>query len=614
MKSMILQSFSKKWVASFYIVMRNGAKTVVAWGSLTDPEKKMARQVGYPENFMDDRPVLKALLPECEFSVQSLVGPLVDKEDNWFEKRMEDSVAKGYKLFPWIAPAGAKMGGKNAPIYFLSKENLVDNWCKEHHIDLLKINVAKRFERIKKILGRWEKFSPKPTVKFIEDEHTRDGIAYAKASWATKADVRPGTKMSGIFKDVIMIVPDTDWKYGKADLAIHKDGNKLGVTIKVARQEAGYDPEQLAERRFSQNLVRYISEEGEVQYGRDPNFRLDVLAWFNHLPTPNLSMINRMLADSKDMDVIETFFGYIDKEGKKQLNGSGKRLVAGASINEPDIYIEFQGIAQKYILNRLLTVKASGVFGTAVPLMMLPVTKEDWSLVHEAVVIGYSGGIPMRCKVAVKDNLIYVDEETWMAAGRDFDGDLAFVFPIDLFNPESIVDLKWLKDHFKLPEKVSGEDTRNDVQVFLDILAASRGCGSIYNMGKIIVDACRSLAWSKGDLMKLDAKIMAEFVQPYIDGFKYHRMTEAPKLKELVTKLGLDPDVLKAAYRAQMFFYALRGRGDITIGDLVYPRLAGLKQMALEAKPQSLGFYERLVAKFRDLDVKVELLAKQVQN
>ena len=362
---------------------------------------------------------------------------------------------------------------------------------------------------------------------------------------------------------------------------------------------AGYDPELVASKRFGRNL-KTTNKAGVEFIGRNPNFGLDIQATVGYNPSIDLTDINRVLRWDIDDELKKKFFMYNDN-GTLKLNMVGRDIFEfGCNMSDINIRYQVYDILMGDIY-RQLRENVKGDFGTAAPLSLLPA--EHYHMTKTRIVVGYSGGIIAMARVAVVNDLVYVEDDIWTAMGRDFDGDLAFTFRHWIFpNKRVISNINQLRANYVLPKKVEELDDRNDIDTLIDILKQSKLCGILYHNGKIFVDACRMAGLGDTELVSMEVKVMA-MVEQVIHAFKGKvNMDKVPKPKELCDIFCV-PEASTHVDHVSKYFYPMRTRGMIVIDDVKYHPLEVLKMRSAAADPGSKSFWERVVSKFVGLEL-----------
>jgi len=372
------------------------------------------------------------------------------------------------------------------------------------------------------------------------------------------------------------------------DMLVSPEENKFNLNEEKLGHLIKWNPRLSPMSLYSRNLKRKFSD----KLGRNPQMKWDLLSLINYIPDVDLSherdMYEKGLITEED---IKALFGY-EKNGEIVIRPVGKRILAGESIFHPDIWVELEKPFKKMVLNKLQP-RIKGIYGVAMPKSILKLIPNK-AVYYKAWVTRYPWVLPILAKIGVWQGMIFVDEELWEMFGGDFDGDQAAAFDWDSLTTDLYLDRdkEWLKKAMKMPIKEPANfEGRTEEEVIAKQLSQYSGCGAVYNNAMTIVDAARADEWKFNDLVKLQAYLYANIVQPFIDGFKYKGANHVPSLYDMVTRVDDKFDYLsmKETMRLRDFYRAIRSRGS----------LMDLTDVAKFAKADSKSFYERVVSIFK---------------
>jgi hypothetical protein len=564
-------------------------------------EKRLIRSVGYGPSHYTARPLLHRVFKE-NLMILDMTHEHSPKYYDELEKFLRElGETYGFTIVVLSNFAGAKMGGKRFPVYFMGRGHTMMNWAREEGIFdyLYALSSAKRFEREKKFLGMYVKFDIAPRVRIIPDLPTFPGVAFADPGWMEQNNLMVGFKLAGPSKATVHPFPENA-KWAGADLVIQESDNKLKLPAELFALKAGYDPTLDPDKRYSKDLT-WETKSGETIEGRDPNFGLDIQATLGLTPRVDLTDVNRILMWDFDDEIITRYFKYLDrKTNTLVLNDLGKEIFEqGKTMMNTDVRLHIYGILIG-IVRRMARKQVVGEYASAAPLELAP--KEARKLIRTHVVIGYSGGICGRAQAVVWNSVAYVETSVWLAMGRDFDGDLAFLFPYrDFPNKHLVLSEVDIRASYVLPPKPTDEgDDRDDIKTLMDSLKQSSLCGAAYNNGKIFIDACRMAEMPADKLTKLEVSVMA-LVEQFIFGFKGKvTATKAFTAGDLAEKFGVI-EAMQHIEHITKFFFPIRSGGTVLINRVPYTAFEALLIRAKEADPNSKSFNERTCSRFKDL-------------
>lgn len=610
--------------------------------------RNMVYASAYLEDVFKDKPFLQQIIDRSYMIID-----FVDKRNlvylEWKRAHLHKLEAQGWHPVIVASFAGAKMGGKKHPVDFIASNDVIsellrDVFFKRYEIqnDVCVIDrerilpeiatyfgisvddvrsgiveeykalaPAKRFERFKKILNKLKVPLVRPRVLQVKDDHPflsgLDGVCLGNPLWMCASGIEAGDKMTFIGKDVIHPIPD-GWDFGDYDLIIRESANKLKLGIEKFAALVAFDPELTAAKRFSQNLTVKVKN-GEDYTGRDPNFGIDLQAYCCLMPQVDLGIVNQVLRGDFNDEVKEKFFMYKNDAGDLLLNKLGREIFErGKNLGDREIRYQIYDILFKYIV-KTLRDRVKGYFGTAAPLRLAPpeatmdLAQRRRSGRNKRVIVGYSGGIVAKGEAVIYNNVIYVDEHVWDAMGRDFDGDLCFIFPYRSFPDRSIISsIDELKKYYVLPEKKGDvDDKRSEIDTLIDILIQSRLVGTYYNNIMVAAEALRRTDHTHREVVNFTMSEMA-MLETNIRALKGKAENTVPKPDVILMNRGYGVvQNVKEIGDAMKYFYALRSRGNVLIDGDEYHPLEALAIRAQNAKPGASGFWEPLVSQFKSL-------------
>ena len=611
-----------------HVVLRNNTNAIRNWvggspadgghyvygkADLSENDRRLIHSVGYGPTVYKQNQILERIFIECTMIIDLT-------HDHHFEyaeemkKIFRDLKAKGNVFTILMNYAGGKMGGKRFPVYFYGKTNPLHEYETAARIReyIAKLDLKKQFEREKKLIGDDERFPITPRVKIVADIPGMPGVAWADQGWMNELGLKPGFKLSGVAKATVLPIP-FHFNFGPYDLIIQECENKLDLPADLFAANAGWSPSLDAECRNSANLTT-ITKAGKTVEGRYPNLGIDVLATLNYLPKIDVSKINQVLAWDWTEELKEKFLMYRDNTtGELLLNDLGKKIFDTKNpkdMNDVEVKLTIHDMLMSEV-RRMCRLAVAGVFGTAAPLSMCPL--EAKAGVKPMILIGYSGGIICKGDAVVYEDVMYIEDSVWLSMGRDFDGDLAFMFSFNQFNADrnTSLDINMVNDEatlrklYTLPVKTKDEpDSRDEFDVLFEVKQAGGLTGQVYNIGKIFLECCRILGMDKKTVSLLEIRTMAK-LEHVIAGFKGKLLMDKPlKVEDLAREFHVEGITADMEKLATNWFYSIRRRGG-WVNVSKTERITAFEMMARLAKqanPNSRIFSERVCALFKNIN------------
>lgn len=557
-------------------------KKLVPYDELDAPAKRMVRAHSQHESVLRNRPYFRRVL-ENTFTVMKMHGAFT--KDEYLDVTGKAKI-KGF-VAQWNvkrAHGGGRGARSNGKIDF-GKTQVILDILKELdiHDEFMSIPIEKRTNRIQKIIGEIHDFKTAPRVKIGHVAEDYDGIIWARPGWMKENGVEMGAKTTLATKG--LIVPLEALECTIIDLLVTPEENKLNLSEEKLSCNIKWIPRLGPNSLFSRNLKRKFTK----AIGRNPRARWDLQALLNMTPKTDLTKEKTIFETGKvTKEDIESMFGY-EKGGEIVIRPVGRRILAGESIFHPDVWLEFEKPFIKMILDKLQPT-IHGLYGVVLPKSMLRVIDND-AVYFKAYVTRFPWILPIKTTIGLWKDVLFVIDDLWKAFGGDYDGDQGAAFDVRSMDTDLDWDRDsaWLKRIIKMPTKEAADFKGMDEdQVIARQLEQYAACGSVYNNGKIVVDAAREEGLGYRELIELDTKIAAQDVQPFIDGFKYKLSENVPQIADLCKKYHID---MKDIKKITEFFRVLRGR------NRTMEKIVGLAQLA---DPESKGFYERIVSIFKN--------------
>lgn len=662
-------SKTKTWYAKpTFAVLETDDGLKHEWNKLSLDLKKRLDSIVYDLRQFKERPLMYELFMHKDVYLGALLFNMNNKNIARFEIWMRDIEAKGLYVMIISNAIGAKMGGKRNPIIFISKINFHDLWYSRVGIleYVEKLSWAKRLERDKKFLGSYVKFRDamrteflgkinvensdvdsiiaeyreyminyeegmdlskvefrNPKIKFVD--LLPEGCALANPKYLRLVGEKSAVKLMVVAKETL--IPNSGIiSLGSYDIFINNEGNKYGLPVDKFEELLGYNPDLTAEKSFSRNLKIKVKT-GPDMVGRNPSFGLDFLSYCKIMPDCSgiVETINKVLRWEWDDTLVEKFLMYKDEnENKLVLSKLGRKILEpedgeqGKDLSDPEVRDEILSRLNKY---RMMASKerVAGEFGPAAPLSMAPVEVKDQA--RTSLIVGYSGGFPVKAKVVVHNDLIYVEDSVWIKIGRDFDWDYVFKHHFNQIPDKSVINtVERIEELYQLPDKVKDEnDDRDKISTICDVLRQSRLIGIYYNGIMIAEDALRVDGKSNREVCDFRIKEMA-LLENHIRALKGKAEAKVPTASDLLIKNKYYM-ALKYADRSTNFFRVGRAKASVVIDDMVYHPLEALVVRAQEADANSFSWWESYVAQFKGLVIpgplgrkveKIEKVKKEV--
>ena len=489
----------------------------------------------------------------------------------------------GFIIQPLVKEAhGGGQGARGWGILHLSVRNLVDDLLKKYDIleEFHGLSKEKQLSRIQKFIGPMDviEFKPKVAVSSILPY---EGLVYAKQEWMDKNNIPFGAKTTGPVKGLIVPLPD----YFKidADFIVPESENKINLSVEKLSKTVMLNRENVPANRYSKNL---ITVSGKV--GRMPRHAFDLQAHLDYIPNVDLS-VERAFYETGNFtpDFIDSLFGYNDtKTGEHKLRNEGKLIMAGVHPFSRDM-IEGTLKSLWTMVRTKLEGRIPGIYGTAMPLEMLP----KGISIKRGYITRFPWIFPILTEYAIYEHCIFLSQDLMKIFGGDFDGDQVAAYHRMTMKdlPVWPRDKEWLVSIMAAPEKKEAVSDKSIEEVIGSQIDQYVKCGQVYNICRILEECVRMEGWKRKAIFELGAKLTSQIVQPYINGFKY--MAEegnVPTIEVLAEKYGVP---MRWKERAVMFFNAFRS------SKASIPRIAHVARL-INAKPDSLMYYERLAYKF----------------
>jgi len=559
-------------------VCENGILT--SYDKLHPKIKQDVRKHCQHVSMLTHRPYMRRIL-DNSFTVMKLGGSFAGDE---YLELVEKAKIKGF-IAQWNVKRihGGGRGAKSWGKIEFAKTQIIEDIVEElgFHEEFMKLPMCKRMNRIQKIIGEMHDFQIKPRVKIVSDMDKFEGLLFGHVKWMKKNGIEPGAKTTLATKGLIFPTP----KHIKcnADLLVPVGENKFGLSEEKLSNLIKWIPRLTPGSLFSRNLKRKNSD----ILGRNPQAKWDLQAFLNFIPKTDLTE-HKAVFEGKLMNdkIVDTLFGYKQK-GEKKLRFHGIRLKAKESLFHPEVWNEAVKTLEKWI-SKSMQPEVKGLYGVVMPISLLKIMNEKCHE-FEAYVTRFPWVVPIRTRIALWKDIIFVPDDLWKAFGGDYDGDQGAAFYKYTMNTGLVWerDKEWLKRIMTLPEKEDDASNKDENEIIAIQLDQYMYCGRIYNSGKIVVDAARMEGWSQRELQELDIKIAATDVQPYIDGFKYKAGIKPLGVYELADKYCVSK---KCVGKVKTYFNALRGGK------------SGIELMVALSKfthPESKSFYERIVSRFK---------------
>lgn len=555
---------------------------LIPYDKLNPAQKRHVRAHSQHECVLNNRPHFRRIL-ENTFTVMKMNGAFSSKEYLELTKKAK---AKGL-VAQWNVKrvhGGGRGARSNGKIDF-GELQVIKDVLKDLDIldEFMSLPIEKRTNRIQKIIGEIHDFKTEPRVKIGKAAEDYDGIIWGKPSWMKENGVGIGAKTTLATKSLIVPLPALECT--NIDLLVNDEENKLNLSAEKLGKCIKWIPRLSPGSLFSRKLKRKFTH----VLGRNPRARWDLQALLNVIPKIDLTHEREIYEKGAvTEDDIKGMFGY-EKGGEIVIRPVGKRILAGESVFHPDVWVEFEKPFMKTVLSKMQPT-ISGLYGVVLPKSLLRVIDNDAKF-FSAWVTRFPWILPIRTTIGLWKDILFVNDELWLTFGGDYDGDQGAAFDIKAIDTKLDWDRDegWLKRIMIMPEKVPADFSKlGEDEVIAKQLDQYAGCGSVYNNGKVMVDAARAEGASYRELVELDAMVASKDVQPFIDGFKYKVAENPPSLSDLCGKYQVN---LTTAKKIAGFFKVLRSR------DRTMIKLIGLSQLA---KADSKSFYERVVSIFKD--------------
>lgn len=553
---------------------------------LIDGKEKMFSMLEQKERFavmahcksvysVDARPNYKDIVTKC-MSIMKFGCGFNMKDIEVINQRFSK-----YIIQPLIKDAqGGGQGGRGWGILHLNPDNLVDRLLRKYNIldEFKELSKEKQLSRIQKFIGPMDQIIYKPRV-LVTNIESYEGLIKGRQSWMDLNFIPFGAKTTGPVKGLVVPMTDMEEKlYKDYDLVIPNGENKLNLSAEKLSMTIMLNRENIPANRYSRNL---ITSSGKI--GRMPRHAFDLQAHLNVIPRVDLTVEKAFYETGKfEPEFIEQLFGYTDKEDKLTLRNEGKLIMAGANPFGKDLINETLKSLLTMIKSKL-EGRIPGIYGTAMPLEMLPkgikrktgyVTRFPWVF-------------PIMTEYAIYEHCVFVPEALMKVFGGDFDGDQVAIYHRMSMEglPTWKNDSQWLTGIMSAPDKKDVISDKSIEDVMGSQIEQYTKCGQIYNTCKIIEECARMEGWSRHDIFSLGAKLTAQVVQPYINGFKYAAEEgELPTIEKIAEAYGVP---LRWKERATMFFNGFR------TSKASIPRIAKTAKL-IQALPTSPMYYERL--------------------
>lgn len=480
----------------------------------------------------------------------------------------------GYNYIPLISDA------KNGLFHFYHNDipNPIDTILTE--LDILqewyKMGIKKAMNRLTKLMGRLIEITYKPRIFFVSG-----GVGYvtARESWAKRNGIEHGAKLVGTMKSIIVVVPDSYFDnviLSNYDMIVPEDENKFKLTAEKLANSIFLNDVLAADRRFSKNLLKGLDADGNKVFGKNPRFSLQLRAICNDIPKPDYDKVVKFYTTGEyDAKFLFDLFGYIDsKTGEHKLKQVGLKIMGtnegnGMSPFDPAIWKEVDLALGAYV-KRLWIGRIPGVYGTALPLSILPDTEKY--RIKEAYVFRAPIMVPVYSKYAIYKHCIYVQDDLWDKVFHgDYDGDLAFVIHKKFIKSPA----NWLTNSAKLSEwaKAPSKDESTEHSTILssteDIMEQAKFCGIAHNNSKIVLDMGRMFKMTDEQALQFSLYLDMKYVQPTIDAFKHTMGSDLEDISTMITDLRkflgqtdkcYDPSYTSRRFHSTMAYKTVNGK------------------------------------------------------
>lgn len=577
-----------------YVAVRNPWKiyketgiplVIKSFDNLESDERQIAYRKIRLMTSLEKRPGYLHVYMNVKYSIMMLDGSSFRKADVVY--LISEYSAMGLSPLPLVSEA------KNGLIHLAEADEL-KNFLVEngYYEQWSKLSTLKKLSRIGKLFQTGTRLEGK--VELTENERY-PGLIYLSLKMFVKYQLPFGVKFTGPLKGIGVPIPDSMKDICTADVNIPKGENKLKFGAAELENHLLYRPEISADMMFSRVLKNHASG----MSGRLAKFGLDYMFMLGLKPDlSRLDDFRRIYNRRKwDREAADKLFLYMEN-GLLNWDPLYPEFLKAERHGDKDLFKYFHKALARKSVASLEGTMPSSIYGTLIPLEYVKEinpkvkVKKCWFLRWPAFVF-------VETEYVIYHGCICVPSAVIKLYGGDSDGDLGLI----VHRSRMEWCLKFNRDHVKLhewmkaPVKVESTDELTHLDAFKSILAHQEDCGKVFNSLMTAADQARAMGWDSITMCEFVLKAYARYVQPKIDGFKYHTEDEDEVTASFICReFGINDMGLS---RRERFIMAVKAPGSSLDKLIATARYFGASALAK-------GYYEPICARFATFELSKE--------